>query len=349
VLGVTVVWTILVIGFLIFFHELGHFAVAKKVGIQVNEFAIGFGPKIFGIRKGETLYSLRILPLGGFVKMAGMDPDEEDFKNNERGFNRKSLWARAAVLFAGSFMHVILAIIIFFLMGIAIGIPVDVSTEPIIGDLVAGGPAASSGIMPGDRIIALDGQKIESWNQLAELIHQKPNQTIKMDVERNNEVLTFAVIPEENEQGEGMIGIAPSVITKKLGLLSAIKFGFVQTIALIGLLFEGLKMIISGQAEGGGLVGPVGVAQMIGTAARSGLFYLMNLAALLSVNFAIINLLPIPALDGGRILLLGVEAVRRKPIDPNKEGIIHFIGFVIIILLSLLITYKDIIRIGGAS
>ena len=344
----TVIWALLIIGFLIFTHELGHFYVARKVGIHVQEFAVGFGKIIYSWTREGTQYSLRMLPFGGYVKMSGMDPEDEDY-NSEGSFNKKPAWARGLVLMAGSLVHVALAVILFIMIGAFIGVPVDADKSSTIGEVLPNSPAAQAGLQPGDRVTDISGVHVESWEDLAGTIHVSSGKDLVLTVDRHGSQIVMHVIPEENKDNQGIIGIAPALIKERMGIFAAVQFGFTQTYKLFVLMMQGLAMLFTDKTASEGLVGPVGVAQMIGSAAQSGLFYITQMAALLSLNFAILNLLPLPALDGGRILVLLVEIIRRKPVDPGKEGMFHLVGFVLLIALTVYVTFKDIIRIGNGG
>jgi regulator of sigma E protease len=405
----TAIAAIIVFGIIVFIHELGHFLVAKRVGILAREFAIGLGPKLFSFRKGETTYSIRALPIGGYVRMAGEDPETYEIKNGikvglqldiegkvakidlkphskydvigkieefdiekdmfiriemdnnivgykisesalivkehdvmqiaplNRKFNGKTVAQRAATIFAGPLMNFILAGLLY---AIIIGITGVPSNSNVVGEVIAGNPAAEAGMITGDKIIAVEGIKIDNWQQLVNEISDKPNQTIGIDIERGQELLTLNVEAFE-QAGTGKIGITQS--TNPAGLMS-IPYGFKQTYDLSILLLTSLGQMITGQIEAD-VAGPVGIIQIIGIQANEGLLNLVNLAAFLSLNLGIINLLPMPALDGGRLVFLGFEALRGKPIDPNKEGIIHFVGFALLMLLILVVTYRDVARI----
>ena len=342
----TVFWAVLIIGFLIFTHELGHYYAARWTGVVVQEFAIGFGHKIFSRKQGDTLYSLRIFPIGGFVKLAGMDPNDE-YYHSEGGFAAQSLWKRAFIMLAGSLVHLLLTIIIFFLLAFAVGLPVDYVDKGQVGEVLANGPAARAGLQQGNIILKVNDKETPTWQEVAQEIHRHPEERVNFAIRRGNDNFVLEITPDRNAEDKGIIGISPALHLQRMSVLEAAKFAPVQTWSLFKAMMNGLWVLLTGRAGSDGLVGPVGLAQMIGGAARSGLFYLMQLTAVLSLNFSIINLLPLPALDGGRIMMLGVEAIRRKPLDPEKEGIFHFVGFVLLIALTLYVTFKDILRFGG--
>lgn len=405
----TAIAAIIVFGVIVFIHELGHFVVAKRVGILVREFAIGFGPKILNIKKGETVYSIRVLPLGGFVRMAGEDPETYEMKNGirvglvlnhehkvtridlkphskyevigkiesfdiekdmfirierdeivstykidesaiivkdkdeiqvaplDRKFNGKTVGQRAAAIFAGPLMNFILAGLLF---AVVIGLTGVASNINVVGDVIPNNPAAEAGILPGDQIIAIEGVQVQSWDELVAQVSARPNEQITIDINRDNQLLTVTLVTVD-QAGAGRIGIAPT--TEPAGLMS-IPLGFQRTYDLTILLFTSLGQMFAGEIEAD-VAGPVGIIQIIGIQANEGIIQLIHLAAFLSLNLGIINLFPIPALDGGRLVFLGLEALRGKPVDPNKEGFIHFIGFALLMLLIIVVTYRDVVRI----
>ncbi|MEW6623245.1 MAG: RIP metalloprotease RseP [Bacillota bacterium] len=333
----TAILAIVIFGILILVHELGHFFVAKATGIRVEEFAIGMGPKLLGIKQGETYYSLRALPIGGFNKMSGMEPGQE---SDSRGFNSKSIFQRMMVITAGSLMNFLLAIVLFVLVFSYIGIPAN---SNVIGDTLAGMPAEQAGLKPGDQIIKIDGTPVNNWVEITEIIHNSPNKNLLLTVQRNGNVFDVNIVAEKDpETGVGLIGIRDSVRT--YDVLTGLKLGVMRAIAILVLIVSSLVQIVTGQAPAE-VAGPVGIVQMIGQVAQFGIGTVLNFAALLSLNLGLINLLPIPALDGSRLVFLAVEGIRGKPINPERENFVHLIGFTILIFLMLLITYKDIIRI----
>ena len=335
----TIVLSLVILSLLILVHEWGHFLAAKKAGIQVYEFSIGMGPAIISRTLGETKYSIRLLPIGGYVKMAGMEPGDE---NNPRGFNKKSLFQRAAVVSAGSLMNFLLAIVLFVFVFTVIGIP---SASNVVGEVMADSPAAEAGLRPGDKILVIDGRKVNNWNDLVGIIHKNPGKRLEMIVQRDNSKFTVNIVPYlDSERNVGLIGIKQSV--EKQNLLNSIYLGISNALNIIFMIFWGFIRMIIGEIPAE-VAGPVGIVTIIGDVARFGLANILNFTAVLSLNLGLINLFPIPALDGSRLLFIFVEWLRGKPIDPQKENFIHFIGFAILILIMLIITYQDIIRIFG--
>ncbi|NLZ39411.1 MAG: RIP metalloprotease RseP [Firmicutes bacterium] len=337
----TLVVSVIFFGLLIFFHELGHFLVAKKVGIGVIEFAIGFGPRVFTKEAGETVYSIRAFPFGGFVRLVGEDPEDETAEE-ESSFQKKTVWQRFAVIAAGPLMNFLLAVILFSLIYFAfLGVPVYDST--ILGEVLPNGEAAKAGLQPGDKIISIAGEEVEDWRELVKLIHNNPEQQIEIVFERNREVNTVTVTPVRDlEIGEGRIGIG--VQTRKYSFFPAVKMGIEQTFWFIRFMAYSLIQIVTGRMAPD-VVGPVGIISLVGEVVHTGIMNLLSLAAIISLNLGFLNLLPIPALDGSRLLFLVIEGVRGRPVDPQKESLIHFIGFTVLILLMVIVAYKDLMRL----
>jgi len=322
--------SILVFAIIVMIHEFGHFIIAKLSGIRVEEFAIGMGPKIYGKKRGETLYSLRTIPIGGFCKMTGEDESSDDVK----AFNKKPLHIRMAVIFFGPLMNFLLAILIFSLV---------ITQSTIINEVIQGKPAHVAGIQKGDKIIEINGTKTEDWNSIKQSISSNPNTPINITLERNKEIKNITVTPiVDNETKDTIIGITPSL--KIAGI--SFKNGFYSTFEMTKAMVNFLGKLFTGRASSDDVSGPVGIIVFINEAAKFGFLYLLNLTAFLSLNLGIINLLPIPALDGGRLLFLFIELIRRKPIEAEKEGFINFVGFVALMVLAVIIAYKDLIKFG---
>lgn len=326
--------SIFVFGLLILVHELGHYFVARLTGIQVLELAIGFGPKVFGWSKNKIDYSLRIFPLGGFCRLLGENPEEASDPNS---FPKKPILSRAAVLLAGAGMNLVLAIIVFFIIFFFIvGIP-DTETARI-GYIIEGSPAETAGLEAGDLITSIDGVSIATWDDVLMYISAKPNQQLVLLVEREGVTTEVNIVSEvAPDSNRGMIGIGPAM--QKYQFIPSLQVSLQRFGAVIASIFQ----VVTGQAPFD-VAGPVGIIFVIGEVAQTGFVNLLLLTALISISLGIMNLLPIPALDGGRLFFLLIEAIRGRSIDPEKEGTIHFIGFAILILLILFVTYQDLLR-----
>ncbi len=326
----TVIAAIFVFMLVILVHEFGHFAVAKLVGIKVNEFSIGMGPQIFQKEKGETKYSLRALPIGGYVSMEGEDEDSDD----ERGFSNAPILARIAVIVAGAVMNFLLAIVVFSIISYNIGQPTN-----IIGEVQEGMPAYEAGIQAQDKLVEIDGESIDSWDSLVANMEGKTELDLK--IERDGQIIDLEMTTVE-EDGRQLIGIVPySEKSANFGL----KNGALMTKDMIKGMFNFFGMLFTGKVGTESLSGPVGIIGEINNAAQLGFLNVLSLVGLISVNLGFFNLIPLPALDGGRLFFLIIELFRGKPIDPEKEGMVHFLGFVLLMGLMIFVTYKDISRL----
>lgn len=351
----TLITFVIVLGILVFVHEFGHYIVAKATRVRVEEFALGFGPKLVGFRKGETMYSLRVFPLGGFCKLTGEFPHAEDELSGEelisykeavdagKALYQKSILQRFGVIFTGPLMNFLLAAILLSIIFIISGVPYAGSNEPIIGMTVPEEPAFEAGLREDDRLVAINGQPVEQWDDISRLIGTSETETVTLKILRDGEEKIIQVKPRL-EEGRRIIGIWPKVINQQVGFFAAIWTAIQETWLMIKMIIVGFWQMLTFQVKPE-VGGPVLIAKMVGEAAEIGWIYLLRFTAMLSINLGIINLVPFPALDGGRILFLAIEAIRGKSIDPQKEGFVHFIGFVLLMALIVIIIYKDIVRI----
>lgn len=339
----SIILTVIVLGVLIFVHELGHFLTARAVGIPVYEFALGFGYKVISFTKNGVEYSLRLIPLGGFVRMAGEEPGDNEDPN---GYSHRTPLEKIKVAVAGPFMNLFLGLLIFIYSYAFIGLP-SATNEPVIGRVISGEPAAAAGVQPGDRVLAIDGQAIGSWEQITAVMSQKhPGEKITLTIQRQEQTMNLEMAPRQSSStGNPAIGVMGQVVYEKQGIFQSISYGFQQTFMLTGALLSGLWTIITGAASSGDLAGPVGITMMVGEASQYGAIFLLSFIAFLSINLGILNLLPIPALDGARVVFALAELLRRKPIDPEKEGFIHWLGFLFLMLIIVFVTYNDILRL----
>lgn len=336
----TILAAIFVFGVLVTVHEFGHFITAKMTGMRVDEFAIGFGPKIYQQKDGETLYSLRAIPLGGYNKIAGMDPDDPVEPN---AFNSKPIPARMLVILAGALMNFILPIILFSGIFMVEG-RLQLVNEPVLGTVVDEMAAARAGLKAGDRIVTIDGKNVETWTDVVLNLRKAGTEEVTLTAERNGVLQTYKMTPMfDKEAGRPLIGVSPKFSKESLGFFGSIKEGFIYT-KNIGLsMVSGLYRIVSGNAPAD-VAGPIGVAQMAGQVAEKGLLPLMNFVAFLSINLGVINLLPLPALDGGHFVLLLLEALRGKPLGGKAMTNIQMVGVALILALTVFSTFKDITR-----
>ncbi|MGI2336346.1 MAG: M50 family metallopeptidase [Dehalogenimonas sp.] len=339
----------LVLGVLVLAHEAGHFFTAKAIGVKVNEFGVGYPPRLFAIKRGETEYSVNLLPLGGFVKLSGEeDPDAPD------SLASKSHAKRITVLASGAVINALLPLIL--LTG-AFLIPHDVARGAIeVLEVSPDSPAEAAGIIAGDTIISFDGHELENNAVLGRIIFMNLGEASEMVVRHTDGTTsTVTVTPRwEPPADQGAVGLQTTtkdvvIERESLPFFESVGRGFSESIDLLVLFKNSILSMIAGTAEGG-VAGPVGIATIVGDVARAGISPLLEFTALLSLNLAILNLLPIPALDGGRIAFVVVEWARRgKRIDPQTEGKIHFIGFAFLISLIILVTFNDIMRIVGGG
>lgn len=336
---------VFVFGILVLVHEFGHFITAKKTGMRVDEFAIGFGPKLVSYKKGETVYSIRAIPLGGFNKIAGMERGMDE-DAGDRAYWARPVWARMIVILAGSFMNFVLPIIIFIGIFFFSGIQTP-SNEPVLGKVVSNEAAAQAGLQEGDRIMSVNGTDVDSWVGFVNTIKDKDGQVLKIEYMRAGEVKNASVVPKYDEQAKrALIGVTSPVNTQHIGFVDSVVLGFVTVGNIIYQMYGALAGMITGSVSAE-LSGPVGVAQMTSQAAHLGLVPLLQFAALLSLNLAIINLLPIPALDGGHFIVLLVEAIRGKAIDTKYVHYIQMAGIVLLLSLMFFATAQDVGRLFG--
>ena len=339
----TLAAAIFVFGLIVLVHEWGHFITAKFTGMRVDEFAIGFGPKIFKFRRGETLYSLRAIPLGGFNDIAGMDPT--DNPAGERGFCEKPVFSRMLVILAGAGMNFIMPIILFFIIFATVGIA-QPATEPILGAVIENKPAATAGLMAGDKILSVNGEKISTWEELtAKLKNSAPDKNILLDYERNSKVSTVSVMPEfDSQSNKILIGVQSSISYEKMSVVDAFILAVSHVAEILAMMLGALADLIQSPSQAD-VAGPIGITKMAGQVAERGFIPLLNFAALLSLNLGIINLLPVPALDGGHFVGLAIEAVRGKPLSPKALMYTQRVGVAILLLLTVVVTTSDVIKV----
>ncbi len=338
----TILLAVIMIGILVFAHELGHFLAAKASGIMVLDFAIGMGPVLLSRQVGETRYSLRLLPIGGFARMAGEEVDEaNNLIPDDRRYDKKPLLARALVSIAGPATNFLLAILVFSLVFMFMGVPSD---QPIVGTLSAGWPAEQAGMAVGDRIISIDGAPVASWSDVQQEIAKLGGQSATMMLERSGEQISLQIVPRKDEStGQVMIGIGPK--NDRFSFFGSLRMGWRETVWFTEQIISILTNMVTGKIPAEG-AGPIGMIVMVGQVARTGVINLLTFAAIISIQLGLFNLLPIPALDGSRLVFFAIEAIRGKPVDPEKESFVHFIGFVLLMVFMVLITFKDLQRLN---
>jgi regulator of sigma E protease len=344
---------ILVLGVLIFVHEFGHFIVARKLGVGVTKFSFGFGPKIAGIRRGETEYILSAVPLGGYVKLVGESEGEEvPPEQLARSFQRKPVWVKMAIVSAGPLGNLVFAVLVFWIVFLG-GVP---SLTTRIGEIAPDTPAARAGLLKGDVVLRIDGEAVATWEDLATKIRAgSAGSPLRITVKRDGSETTIPVAPEMREGrtvfgekvSEPKIGIVAGkeVVYRKVGPGGAFLRAGLETGKLIYLTVMTVVKLVTRVLPSETLGGPILIAQMAGDQAREGFSQFLYFLALLSVNLGILNLLPIPILDGGHLLFFSVEGLMRKPISPQVRTLAHQVGLALILTLTALVFYNDIARL----
>jgi regulator of sigma E protease len=349
----TIIAFIIVLGIIIFVHELGHFLAAKLVGIRVETFSLGFPPKMVSRKVGETEYVIGWVPLGGYVKMAGMvDESMEDkpLTGAAWEFMSKSYLQKIFVITAGVLMNFLLGIIVYFLLTWHIGVA-DVS-QPVVGSLQKGFPAEQIGLQKGDRIVAIAGDSIKTWQELTDIIHASGGLALEIEWLRENESFSALVIPRDTTltRGDstyhlGLIGINPQPEFRQVGFFESVGRGFRITWFIIEQSLSAFKMLIFGQAGLNDVAGPIGIAQLSGQTIRNGWVDFISLIAQISVSIGLLNIFPFPVLDGGHLVFITIEAIFRRTIPTKVKLNIQKVGLALILAFFLLVSYHDILRI----
>lgn len=343
---ITILAFIFVISLLILVHEFGHFIMARLFRVKVLSFALGYGPKIWATRRGDTEFSIRILPLGGYVRMAGMEGNpiegyEEIEVSPDERFDRKPLWQRSLIVVAGPMMNFLLTV---FLVSLVFGIAGAPTGNLLVSEVIPGGPAERAGIQKNDVLIAINGKPIKDLEEAVKIISSSGGKTITVTVRRDTQELNFNVTPEWNEaEQRALIKVVFGRENQKLNPFQALFRGTQTAVNWFVLSVVGLLYTILGKIPFEA-TGPLGIAQMAGQAASFGFLNLLLFAAVISVFLSIFNLIPIPVLDGGHLLLFLYEKIRKKPLEPEKVGFVYFIGIVFIFLLAIFVTYQDVMR-----
>jgi regulator of sigma E protease len=334
---------IIIFSIIILFHELGHFLLAKANGIQVNEFCLGFGPTIVGFTKGETKYSLKLLPFGGACMMEG----EDESSDNPRAFPNKSVWARISVVFAGPFFNFIMAFLFSLIIISCVGYD-----APVISDVIDGYAAEDAGMQGGDKILKMNNFRVHFYREVSSYATFHYGESVEVTYERDGETYTTTLTPKYDEEtGRYLYGFIGNSAYVKGNFFNCAKNAVYEVRFWIYNTIQSLRMLLTGGASVNDLSGPVGIVKSMGdtyeeSVTNDGYFYaflnMLYWGVLISANLGVMNLLPIPALDGGRLLLLLIEAVRRKRFNPEKEGYVNLVGLGLLMLLMVVVMFNDI-------
>ncbi len=360
------VYAMVLLGILIFVHELGHFILAKALGVKVLKFSLGFGPKIIGRTYGDTEYLISALPLGGYVKMLGEDPNEgqgegdkqsdgqpvelsEDDKKRSYGF--QPVWKRFSIVFFGPLFNLFFAVLVFFCIFVN-GVPYLL---PEIGEITADSPAIRHGLMKGDSIVEINGKQIARWDDMTSIIHNNPGREVSLKVKRDASVFDMTITPEKKmvkdifgqNKEAGLIGITPSGKSgiKQEGIFGSMTIAVKRTWDISVLTVMSMVKLVQRVLPADTIGGPIMIFQMAGQQASLGAMNFFTFMAVISINLGILNLFPIPVLDGGHLLFLGIEAVRRKPMNEKVIAISQRIGLVLLLSLMAFALYNDIGRL----
>lgn len=340
-----IIIAILIFSIIIIFHELGHFLLAKANGIRVNEFCLGLGPTIIGFTKGETKYSLKLFPIGGACMMEG----EDEESNDNRAFGKKPVWARISVVAAGPVFNFIMAFVFAFILICNIGYDL-----PVLSDVSEGYPAKAAGMQAGDTIIKIDNSRIHFFRDISAYTQFHPGETVMVTYERDGSRYETQITPQYNEEyGYYMYGFQGSTKNTHGNVFENLKYSVYEVSYWIKVTLNSLRALITGQVGVNEMSGPVGIVNMIGDSYEQSVtqgYYMMILQMLyitifLSANLGVMNLLPLPALDGGRLFFMLIELVRGKRVDPDKEGMVHFVGMMLLFALMFFTFFNDIRRL----
>ena len=351
----TIIATVFVLGVLVFIHELGHFLVSKIFKIRVERFSLGYPPRMIGKKIGDTDYCLSWIPFGGYVKISGMVDESLDTEALEKPpqpweYRSKPWIQRILVIFAGPLMNIIFPFLVF-LAGVLIYGIAEPSLESRLGELVPDMPAAEAGLKSGDHIIEAGGQELTLWQEMTEIIRSSPDKKLSLKWMRGDSLLSSDIIPrpetlvvDGEEKIIGQIGVWPEFQMKRVGIIRAVGQSSVMVYDLCEMMLSTIGKLITGRESIKSLAGPVGIAKMAGDHARAGFASLISFMAFLSLNLAILNLLPIPVLDGGHLLLLGIEGVIRRTIPLKVKLVVQQVGMFLLLALMVFVIYNDIIK-----
>ena len=328
-------------------HEIGHYFFSRRAGIKILELGLGFGPKLYGFVKNGTAYTLNLFPILGFIRIAGTNPEEEvqdDKYSMEESYMGKTPAQKFLSIFGGPAFNILLAFIIFYVMFVFTGVPKDISNE--ISTVVPASVAAKAGINPGDKIIAISGMRVTRMADAVDLIHKSAGKPLLLTIDRNGKILKINAIPQLNKKlNIGLMGFSLKPIYLKTNPLTALYESLKQVFATSVVILYTLLLLIIGKISILDLAGPVGIAQFTGQVAGEGMVPLLSFTAFLSINLGLINLLPLPALDGGRLVFVVIEGIRKKAVDINLENKIHQVGLTLLLALMAVLTVNDIFRL----
>ncbi len=331
----SILLTLLIFAVIILIHEGGHFTAAKLCGVKVNEFSIGMGPSLFHFGKGETRYSLRLLPIGGYVSMEG----EDDSSNDPRAFCRQPVWKRIIIVIAGAVMNLLLG----FLIVLALTAPKEKLASTTIAQFMEGASTSLCGLREGDQILSINGRSIWVESDIIYALSADTDGIVDMEVRRNGQRIKLTDVAFQMEDGTIMIDFKVVGISKSVG--SVLSYSLRKTASIGRLVWISVGQLVTGKASVSELSGPIGTAQAVGEASKAGLSTVMNLFAFITVNVGIFNLLPIPALDGGRLVFLLIEGITRHRVNPRYEAYIHFAGFILVFGLIIFVSFHDIVNL----
>lgn len=345
----SLLYFVLILGAIVLVHEFGHFIFSKLFGVYVYEFSIGMGPKIFHFKKkdGETEYCIRAIPIGGFVSLAGEDADDNSKIEKKRKLYSKPVWQRLIIMIAGATFNFLFAFVILFVSALIYG---STSNEPIIANVSEEYPAYTAGIREGDTIVSINKQRVSSWSEVQ--LYIKASKGEKLDIVLKDKTGTkreVSLIPKEVKDEEGnvtdyVVGISRDTTVRR-GFGVSLKNALETTASLYKLMLTTLKELVTGKFSVKDLSGPVGIYSVVDSQSKKGFENILSLVAYLSMNVGVINLIPFPAFDGGRVLFLIIEKIRKKPIKAKTEGMINSIGFILLMLLMIFVTISDVIKL----
>ncbi len=337
---------------MIIIHEFGHFIAARAVGVEVTRFSIGFGPVLLKYKPKVTEYALSLIPLGGYVKMKGEEIDERNEADTEGAFFAQPVWKRMVIVFAGPFFNIFSAII-FFAVAYSIGVP---TLAPTIGKIQPNSPAYIAGIKPNDTIIAINSKRIKTWSEMSKTIKLYPDKEITLTVKRGEKILKLKAKPKAEEikdllgykERVGLLGIIPSGATLKIRYnpIKGVVMGVKKTIFITKITLLGIVRLLERAIPSSSIGGPIMIVDVASKAAQSGLAAFLMFAAIISINLGILNLLPIPILDGGHLMFFTIEAIRKKPVSEKVQENFQKIGIALLLALMLFAFMNDFKRYG---